>query len=92
MLRWPEAGGDGVWDAAGTGRGICLHLPREASGIKWNSTEHKIIIAIAIPLKIFSGKIGSRFSHHNRIAISKSKSDRDYKTGIADSQQTETDA
>jgi len=39
MLRRPKAGWDVVWDAAGTGRGIFQHPPREASGIKRNSTE-----------------------------------------------------
>ena len=39
MLRRPKAGWDVVWDAAGTGRGIFQHPPREASGIKRNSIE-----------------------------------------------------
>jgi hypothetical protein len=41
MLRRPEAGWDVVWDAAGTGHGKFQHPPREASGIKRNSTEQK---------------------------------------------------
>ena len=39
MLRRPKAGWDVVWDAAGTGHGKFQHPPREASGIKRNSTE-----------------------------------------------------
>jgi hypothetical protein len=41
MLRRPKAGWDVVWDAAGNGRGIFQHTPREASGIKRKSTEQK---------------------------------------------------
>jgi len=40
MLRRLKAGWDVVWDAAGTGREIFQHPPREASGIKRNSKEH----------------------------------------------------
>ena len=43
MLRRPKAGWDVVWDAAGTGQGKFQHPPREASGIKRNSTEQYFI-------------------------------------------------
>ena len=44
------------------------------------STEHRIVIAIAIPIKNRSGKIGNRFPYQNRSAIFISKSIRDEKT------------
>jgi hypothetical protein len=44
MLRRPKAGWDVVWDTSGTGWGIFQHPPREASGIKRNSTEQKHLV------------------------------------------------
>gem|GEM_PF-2515574 len=47
MLRRPKAGWDVVRDAAGTGRGIFQHTPRESSGIKRDSTEQILYKKIA---------------------------------------------
>jgi len=59
MLRRPKAGWDVVWDAAGTGRGIFQYPPREASGIKRNSTAEKIPIPAEVE-KLFNDQGGDR--------------------------------